>query len=84
MVQAAHAAIQATNSFPNVRPSLVVLEVEDASHLARAVTKARAAGIDITVFFETDDDMGYTAAATGPISDKSVRKHFRDYSLWTE
>jgi hypothetical protein len=82
-VQAAHAGIQAAHAFPSSDPSpnLVVLEVADGSHLARAVTAAQNADVPITTFFETDDEMGYTAAATAPLTREQSRI-FRDYHLW--
>jgi hypothetical protein len=83
LVQAAHAGIQAAHAFPtdNPSPNLVVLEVDDGSALARAVNQAREADVPITVFFETDDEMGFTAAATAPL-ERARSKVFRDYRLW--
>lgn len=82
-MQAAHAGIQAAHAFPTDDPSpnLVVLAVGDASALARAVTRARDADVPITTFFETDDDMGFTAAATAPLT-RAQGRIFRDYRLW--
>lgn len=65
-----------------MHPNLVLLEVADVRALGKAVSDLKAQGIEITPFFETDDDMGFTAAATGPLGPEQ-RKLFRKYRLWS-
>jgi len=82
LVQSVHAAIQATTLFPSREPWLVVCTVPDAGALGAAKLRLDAAGIDCSLFFEPDDDLGFTALATGPIAGPQ-RRHLRGYPLWS-
>jgi hypothetical protein len=80
IVQAAHAAIQATNLFPSSDPNLVVLEVENQADLVRASDRLKMSGIENAAFFEPDNDLGFTAAATAPLKHEQ-RRFLRGYRL---
>lgn len=83
IVQSTHAAIQMTNLFPSRDPYLVVLEVENQHELLRAKVRLDEIGIECVPFYETDYDLGFTAAATRAVSQKE-RRHLKDYKLWRE
>ena len=83
IVQVGHACLEAGKSFeqPSQSCNLVVLSVPSERHLHEAVARIRFAGIECFVFFEPDDDMGYTAACTQPVQ-ASYRRVFKRFPLW--
>jgi hypothetical protein len=83
IVQAAHAAIQATNLFPSKDPNLVVCEVANIEELGRASDRLKNVGIDCAAFFEPDDDLGFTALATGPLK-RDQRRFLKGFRSWRE
>lgn len=81
MVQAVHAAIQATTLFPSTDPYLVVLAVESEPELLRLNHRLKAAGIDCAPFFERDHPAGFNALATKPLRPHE-REHLAGIRSW--
>ena len=84
MVQVAHAAAEASRHF--YRPehgiaSLIVLSVANSAALYKAQDYLDRRGLENTVFFEPDWDMGHSALATRPVLDEE-RPLFRAWQLW--
>jgi hypothetical protein len=83
LVQSVHAGIQATALFPSREPWLVVCAVPDAATLRRAKEDLAESDIDSALFYEPDNELGYTALATAPIT-REKRKVLSRYPLWSE
>lgn len=83
IVQASHAAIQATNLWPSHEPNLVVLEVADQADLVRTCDRLKDVGIDCAAFYEPDNDLGYSACATGPLNERD-RRYLKGFRTWRE
>jgi hypothetical protein len=83
IVQTGHACLEAGRRFrqPETPCNLVVLSVPTERHLHAAVARIESAGIRSAVFYEPDDDLGYTAACTEPVSGPA-RRIFRRLQLW--
>jgi len=82
IVQVGHACLEAGRCFqPEEGCHLVVLSVSDEIDLRSTVRQAETLGIRCVTFYEPDDDMGFTAACTEPITSQ-LRCLFRRYSLW--
>lgn len=84
-VQACHATLEAGFLFqrPNEHPHLVLLQVADEETLLAERARLEAEGIQHAVFFEPDNETGYSALATAPIS-REVGRAFRKLPLWKE
>ena len=86
LVQTGHACLEAGGKFSQLRdkPSfLIVLAVLSEKSLIDAVERINQLGIQTVVFFEPDNQLGYTAACTQPVTDQQ-RGIFRKYPLWNE
>jgi len=82
IVQVGHACLEAGRRFqPEEGCHLVVLSASNEIDLQLAVQQAEAIGIRCASFFEPDDDMGFTAFCTEPVSGHH-RRFFRRYALW--
>ena len=83
IVQVAHACLEAGFTFqkPNETIHLVVICVDSETHLLTALEKIGLHGIQFVVFHEPDDQMGFTAACTAPLS-TNLRREFRSFRLW--
>jgi hypothetical protein len=83
LVQAAHAALELGLSYKRPRDiiSLIALQIPDKQALTDAAERAEAHYIRIERFYEPDDDLGFTAFATQPLT-KEESKPFRNYKLW--
>ena len=84
IVQVGHACIDAGRKWPqDLRDDthLVLLSVADREELDQALMRLEHKEIPYTVFDEPDDNLGYTAACTAPLTGK-VRHAMRAYSLW--
>jgi hypothetical protein len=79
----AHTCLEAGFKYqrPNENIHLVVVHVASETQLLSAVERIGAQGIQFTVFHEPDDEMGYTAACTEPVS-PVYRREFRNFPLW--
>lgn len=82
-VQACHAALEAGFLFqrPQDHPHLVLLEVKDEGTLLDEQARLEAEGIPHAMFFEPDNETGYSALATAPLSREAGRA-FRRLPLW--
>lgn len=82
IVQASHATLEAGRRFDwEDHTHMVILGINNEEELLQALERTREHGIEYELFFEPDDNMGYTAACTEPISGKD-RNVFRKYNLW--
>lgn len=85
IVQVGHACLEAGRRFewPQEACNLVVLGVATLSDLHTALEDAELAGIQTACFFETDGQLGLTAACTEPLTGP-IRRVFRRFTLWCE
>jgi hypothetical protein len=60
---------------------MVVASATSKEHLFRTLERFLGEGIDYTVFYETDDRMGYTAACTEPMTARQ-KQRFHNLVLW--
>jgi len=83
IVQVGHACLEAGFKFqkPNEILHLIVVCVESETHLLATLERLGLRGIQFVVFYEPDDEMGYTAACTQPLT-PAFRREFRGFSLW--
>jgi hypothetical protein len=83
LVQVGHACLHAGATFPQptLPAHLVVLAVPSGGALQDALDRAAARGIPYCVFYEPDDQLGLTAAASAPLTG-AARQVFRRYPLW--
>lgn len=85
LVQASHAALEAGFSFqkPQNTAFLVLFSVETQEKLLKIADNLEKSGVKSVLFFEPDDNMGYSALATEPISEEK-RRIFRRFRLWKQ
>lgn len=82
LVQAVHASMGAAARFGDPPHNHVaLLAVPDRAALERAAEDLTLAGIPFHIFFEPDDDAGWTALATQPLTRREGRL-FRNTPLW--
>jgi hypothetical protein len=62
--------------------SLILLEAKDEKDLKSIARKIDCAGIDFSIFFEPDNDMGYSAICTRPIISDRERRFFSKWDLY--
>lgn len=69
IVQSSHAALEAGFSFdrPPTTPHLVLIGVDSEDHLISTADYLGTQGIEFEMFFEPDDNTGYTSIATRPL-----------------
>lgn len=84
MVQACHAASEAGFAFPAppVTSSLIVCTVPDRAALLAARERLARYGIRNEMFFEPSWEMGHSALATEPISQRKQRFAMNIYPLF--
>jgi len=84
IVQTAHATLQAGFVFemPAEISNLVLLEVENEAELKMISEKLYEIGICHYMFFEPDNDMGFSAIATRPVFEKKERNFFSKWKLF--
>lgn len=82
IVQAAHAAHNAGEAF-GAHSHLICFRAASQSELIKCSTYLDANGIQHRMFFEPDDDVGYTAICTEPIVGER-RRLLRRFSLYKE
>lgn len=88
IVQACHAVLQAAYRYPlpqdtsPIVPFIVVLQTPDKATLVNARERLLGKNIDMTLFYEPDDNLGATALASEPIYSKQKRKAFFIYTPW--
>jgi len=62
--------------------SLILLSAKDEHDLKMISRKIDCAGIDHHMFFEPDNDMGYSAICTRPVISDRERTFFRKWDLY--
>ena len=62
--------------------SLILLSAADEKELKSIARKIDCAGIDHYMFYEPDNDMGYSAICTRPITSDRERAFFRKWDLY--
>jgi hypothetical protein len=62
--------------------SLILLPAENERELKSIARKIDCAGIDFHMFFEPDNDMGYSAICTRPIITERERRFFSRWDLY--
>ena len=75
--------IRAIMNHPVETPSTVLVGVPDKSALEAVIERLQRHGIEYEAFYEPDYDLGLTAVATYPITNKKQRKKLSGYKLWT-
>ena len=84
IVQSNHASIEAARRIPTESkdiPYVVLVGVPDKSALFRVERKLRDAGVEHSVFYEPDNNMGLSALATAPLPQEQ-RRLLSNYRLW--
>jgi hypothetical protein len=84
MVQVGHAALEAGFRFkqPEVISYLVLLEVKNELELKAAALYLELRDIDFYMFFEPDNDMGYSAICTKPLFERRDKNIFKKWELY--
>lgn len=82
IVQVGHVCIDAGKMFKHPENThMVLIGVPNENKLLRAQRYLESESIIHTVFFEPDDDMGFTAIATRAVNSEE-RKLFSKYQIW--
>lgn len=83
IVQVGHACLDAGFKFqkPDEIVNLVVVGIESESRLLSILEKMSLRGIQFALFYEPDEQMGYTTACTAPLT-VAHRREFRNFPLW--
>jgi hypothetical protein len=83
IVQVGHACFSAglKCQISDEEVNLVLLSMDSEKQLLASLGALNAAGIKYVVFHEPDDEMGYTAACTEPLTG-TYRREFHNYQLW--
>jgi hypothetical protein len=86
IVQLGHACHEAgklldPREYPDVS-TMILLSAQDQKDLRLISRKLDCAGIDHYMFFEPDNDMGYSAICTRPIVSNRERAFFRKWDLY--
>lgn len=86
IVQLGHACHEAGKLLPKSEhpdvSSLILLSARDEDDLRMISRKIDCAGIDHYMFFEPDNDMGYSAICTRPVITDRERAFFRKWDLY--
>lgn len=84
LVQACHAALEAGFAFdaPARTSSLIVCTVPDRNALQAAQQRLARYGIRTQMFFEPDWEMGHSALATEPLTQRKQRFAMSTYPLF--
>ena len=82
IVQAAHAALEAGRDLENPKSisHLILLKVDSQDDLIKVSEDLTQLNIRYRMFYEPDDDRGYTSIATEPIYDRTP--YFFKHSLY--
>lgn len=83
IIQSAHSALEAGREFgtPATVSHLVLLQASSEATLKEVAEYLAECNIKFHLFFEPDDDLGYTSITTEPI-DKCQRKIFNHFKLY--
>lgn len=83
ITQACHSALQAGAEFLNPKdiPYLITLSIPSKDDLLKTAGHLNEKGIKFHMFFEPDNDMGYSSITTEPLSKEQAR-YLSKYKLW--
>ncbi|MCK9529485.1 MAG: hypothetical protein M0R77_02815 [Gammaproteobacteria bacterium] len=85
VVQSCHAIQEVTMKNPEAynNTHMIVLQVENEDHLKAVQDSLRRYNrvIKYHTFFESDNDIGFTAIATSPITNRYLRNFFANFEL---
>lgn len=83
ITQACHSAIQAGAEFlsPEQIPYLITLQAKDQEHLFQIKEFLEYCNIRYYMFFEPDNNMGYSSITTEPLN-KEQSKKLSNFKLW--
>ena len=84
IVQAAHSALEAGRDLgkPDSESNLILLGIRDQDSLLQVAERLKFNDIKYSLFYEPDDDCGYTSLTTEPLFDRSKRRVLSKYSLY--
>lgn len=84
IVQATHSALEAGRDLgkPETTSHLILLEAKSEDALLRIADQLKQQDIRFSLFFEPDDNRGYTSLTTEPITDNEKRRYFSKHSLY--
>lgn len=84
IIQSAHSALEAGRHLrkPDSISHLVLLQVQDEPELVSISEMLRSFDIKHHLFFEPDNNMGYSSLTTEPIEHKALRKIFSKFPLY--
>lgn len=84
IVQAAHSALEAGRELgTTTTPShLILLEAKSEDALLRIAEQLEQQDIRFHLFFEPDNNRGYTSLTTEPLYDNEKRRYFSKHSLY--
>ena len=84
IVQAAHSALEAGRDLgkPDSESILILLGIRDQDSLLQVAERLKFNDIKYSLFYEPDDDCGYTSLTTEPLFDRSKRRVLSKYSLY--
>ena len=86
IVQVGHACYEAGKLFKDTNgiSNLVLLSAKNEAEIRDIAQMLDMRGIDFYAFYEPDNNMGFSAICTRPITDKLERKFFRKWALYNE
>ena len=84
IVQAAHSAMESGRSFgdPKTPTHLILLEAKSEDKLLNIAENLKQRDIRFQLFYEPDNDTGYSSLTTEPIFNSERRKYFSRFSLY--
>ena len=84
IVQAAHSALEAGRELgtPPNTTHLILLETKSEAALLRIADQLQEQNIRYHLFFEPDDNRGYTSLTTEPLTNNEKRRYFSKHSLY--
>lgn len=85
MVQSSHAALEAgyQNEIPDVPTHLVLFEIDNEEDLIHCSGDLQREELKNEIFYEPDNQLGYTALATWPTYKRNI-KAFKGLKLWAK
>ncbi len=86
IIQMSHAAHEAGRKIgaKHAPPSIVLFEVQSQKELMDIFDELYTKDIECEMFYEPDNQMGYSALCTEPLDTPELRKHFERYNLYRE
>lgn len=84
IVQAAHSALEAGRDLgkPDSDSNLILLGIRDQESLIQVAERLKFNQIKYSLFYEPDDERGYTSLTTEPLFDRDKRRVLSKYSLY--